>query len=103
MGREVGFNNRDRFVELGLVISAIRKSQGLTQTELAERAKISRSHLSSIEARNITQSFSLEVWVNISDALAIRAGDLLNMEFPSVELYYENENKTNTKKNKTNG
>lgn len=40
-GREVGFNNRDRFVELGLVISAIRKSQGLTQTELAERAKIS--------------------------------------------------------------
>lgn len=54
MGREVGFNNRDRFVELGLVISAIRKSQGLTQTELAERAKISRSHLSSIEAPNIT-------------------------------------------------
>ena len=103
MRKEAGFENRDRFVELGLMISALRKAKGYTQYELAEKAHISRSHLSSIEAPNITQSFSLEVLFNISDALAIRAGDLLNMEFPSVELYYENENKTNTKKNKTNG
>ena len=54
MKKEVGFENRDRFVELGLMISALRKAKGYTQYELAEKAHISRSHLSSIEAPNIS-------------------------------------------------
>ena len=37
MRKEVGFENRDRFVELGLMISALRKAKGYTQHELAEK------------------------------------------------------------------
>ena len=83
MKKEVGFENRDRFVELGLMISALRKAKGYTQYELAEKAHISRSHLSSIEAPNISSSFSLEVFFNIADILEVKPGDLLNLNLPS--------------------
>lgn len=82
MSKEVGFNNRDRIVELGLTIAALRKRQGMSQEMLADKAKISRSHLSSIEAPNIVRPFSIEVLYNIADALGVRAGDLLNSSFP---------------------
>jgi len=59
--------------------------QGLTQEEFAIKAKISRSHLSSIEAPNIIRPFSVEVLYNIADALGVRAGDLLNAPFPLDE------------------
>ncbi len=53
--KEVDFCNRDRFIELGLMIASLRKMQGMSQEKLAEKAKISRSHLSSIEAPNIVR------------------------------------------------
>lgn len=84
MSKEVAFQNRDRFIELGLVIAALRKRNGMSQEEMAAKAHISRSHLSAIEAPNIVRSFSVEVLYNIADALNIRAGDLLNMNFPST-------------------
>ena len=83
MSKEVEFCNRDRFIELGLMIASLRKMQGMSQEQLAEKAKISRSHLSSIEATNIVRPFSLEVLYNIADALGVRAGDLLNSNFPT--------------------
>ena len=55
--KEVEFGNRDRFIELGLMIASLRKMQGMSQEKLAEKAKISRSHLSSIEAPNIVRPF----------------------------------------------
>ena len=83
MGKDVAFKNRDRFIELGLTISALRKMKGLSQEALAERANISRSHLSgAIEAPNIVRAFSVEVLFNIADALEVNAGDLLNARFP---------------------
>ena len=51
MSKEVEFKNRDRYIQLGLTIAALRKLKGLSQEQLAERAFMSRSHLSSIEAR----------------------------------------------------
>lgn len=86
MSKEVEFNNRDRFIQLGLTIAALRKMNGLSQEKLAEKAGISRSHLSSIEAPNIVRPFSVEVLYNIADALNVRAGDLLNSTFPGVGL-----------------
>ena len=83
MSKEVEYCNRDRFIELGLMIASLRKMQGMSQEQLAEKAKISRSHLSSIEAPNIVRPFSLEVLYNIADALGVRAGDLLNSNFPT--------------------
>lgn len=85
MSKEVGFNNRDRFIELGLTIAALRKMRGMSQEQLAAEAKISRSHLSSIEAPNIVRAFSVEVLYNIADALGIRAGDLLNTSLPALD------------------
>ncbi len=82
MSKEIEFKNRDRFIELGLTIAALRKIQGMSQEQLAEKANISRSHLSSIEAPNIIRSFSLEVLYNIADALNISPGELLNSSFP---------------------
>ena len=82
MGKDVAFKNRDRFIELGLTISALRKMKGLSQEALAERANISRSHLSAIEAPNIVRAFSVEVLFNMADALEVNAGDLLNARFP---------------------
>ena len=76
--REIVFKNRDRFIELGLTISALRKMRGMSQDKLAEKAGISRSHLSAIEAPNTLRPFSLEILYNIADALDVDAGDLLN-------------------------
>ena len=59
-------------------IKAIRKSKGLSQEELAERANLSRSHISVIEAPGIVRPFSLEVFYNIADALDIDPADLIN-------------------------
>lgn len=78
MSKEVAYKNRDRFIELGLTISALRKMRGLSQDELAVKAGISRSHLSSIEAPNIIRAFSVEVLYNLADALDIEPGELLS-------------------------
>ena len=82
MSKDVEFPNRDRFIELGFTISTLRKMKGMSQKELAEKAKISRSHLSSIEAPNIIRPFSLEVLYNIADALEVNPGDLLKITIP---------------------
>lgn len=83
MSKEVEFKNRDRFIELGLTIASLRKMKGLSQEQLALKANISRSHLSSIEAPNIIRQFSLEVFYNIADALEIDPSDLINAKLPT--------------------
>lgn len=76
-------SNHDRFVELGVVIAALRRKAGMSQEELAEKANISRSTLSAIEAANIIRPFSVDILFRIADALNVRAGDLLNSSLPA--------------------
>jgi len=71
------FENRDRFLELGLNIAYYRRKAGLKQEQLAEKADISRSFLGEIEAPNIVKSMSLEVLFRIADALDMPASKLL--------------------------
>lgn len=78
MSKEVSFKNRDRFIQLGIVIASLRKIRGISQEKLADKAKISRSLLSVIEAPNAAHSFSMEVFFDIADALEIAPVDLLN-------------------------
>ena len=78
MGRGISFKNRDRFIQLGISISTLRKLRGLSQEELAEKASISRTLLSTIEAPGMAKGFSLEVFFNIADALDIDPADLIN-------------------------
>ena len=78
MSKEVAFKNRDRFIQLGIAIAALRKLRGMSQEKLAEKAGVSRSLISSIEAPGIANSFSLEVFFDIADALEIEPADLIN-------------------------
>lgn len=77
MGKEVEYKNRDRFIQLGIAISTLRRIRGLSQEKLAEKANISRSLLSNIEAPNMAYSFSLDVFYNIADALEIAPEHLI--------------------------
>ena len=78
MNNEKVMKNRDRYVHLGIAIAALRKMRGMSQEQLAEKADVSRSHISSIEAPGIARPFSLEVFFNIADALDIDPADLIN-------------------------
>ena len=77
MSMETEFKNRDRYIQLGIAIAALRKMRGMSQEQLAEKADVSRSHISSIEAPGIARPFSLEVFFNIADALEIDPADLI--------------------------
>ena len=79
MQNEVAFVNRDRFIQVGLTISTLRKMRGLSQEQLAERSGISRTHLSNIEAPNVIKAFSLDILYRIADALDVAAHDILRV------------------------
>ncbi len=82
-GKPISFNHVDKIIEIGYNIGYFRRHAGMTQEQLAEKAGISRVHLSAIEAPNIVQSFSIETLFNIADALGIEAYKLLVFrEFP---------------------
>lgn len=71
------FKTRDRFIQLGIIIAAMRKMRGMSQEQLAEKAGISRSHLSAIEAPNMVRVFSMDIFFNIADALEVDPSDLI--------------------------
>ena len=81
MGKEFDFKNRDRFIQLGIAISSLRKMRGMSQEQLAEKANISRSHLSAIEAPNMVRAFSMEAFLNIADALDVAPDELIQIAF----------------------
>lgn len=78
MGKEVAYKNRDRFIQLGIAIAALRKLKGMSQEQLAEKVGISRSHMGLIEAPGSANGFALEVFFDIADALEIDPADLIN-------------------------
>ena len=60
---------------LAINLRRLRHEQGLTQEELAERAGISSRYVGAIERADV--SASVTVLGQISDALSIEPGDLL--------------------------
>ncbi len=77
------FDYRDKINQLGIAIATLRRMRNMTQEQLSEKAGISRTFLSVIEAPGTSSSFSLEVLYALSDALDVNAGDLLNYaEYP---------------------
>ena len=78
MSKQIDFKNRDRFIQLGIAIAALRKMRGMSQEQLAEKSNVSRSHISAIEAPSLVRPFSLDVFFNIADALEIDPADLIN-------------------------
>lgn len=78
MSKEVSFKNRDRIIQIGVAVAMLRKIRGMSQEQLSEKAGISRSLLSLIEAPNAAHCFSLEVLFDLADALDVEAADLIN-------------------------
>ena len=69
--KQITYTNVQRYIEIGLNVAYFRKLRNLTQEDLAEKAGLSRSHLSAIEAPNIVKTLSLELLFNLADALDI--------------------------------
>ncbi len=65
------FENIDYYLDLSHHISYYRRKAGLTQSQLAEMAGISRSYLSHIEAPNIPQNCSVDLLFRICQILEI--------------------------------
>lgn len=87
MSKEVSFKNRDRFLQLGIAIAALRKLRGYSKEQLAEKAGISRSLLSAIEAPGFAKSFSLEVFFELADVLDVEPSDLIKASvFPDQTI-----------------
>ncbi len=86
----MSLRNRDRLIQLGITISTLRKCRGLSQEQLAERASVSRSLISSIEAPGLAKSFSLEVFFSIADALEVDPSILLNASSKLESLFKPN-------------
>ena len=61
---------------LATVIRELRERRELTQEELAKRAKITRSHLSLLEAGH-RKNPSLEILKRLARALGVPVGELL--------------------------
>lgn len=62
---------------IGKNIYEIRMKKGMTLSELAERAKVSKSYLSNIE-RNLNQNPSIQVTRKIAKVLDVDFKDLIN-------------------------
>ncbi|MCL1964259.1 MAG: helix-turn-helix transcriptional regulator [Firmicutes bacterium] len=70
----------DRYRELGLRVSLLRKIKGYTQEQLAERAGKSLTFIGSIEAPNMPTSVSLETIFDIANALEMPVYQLFLFE-----------------------
>ena len=64
------------YKKLKFNITYARKMQGLTQSQLAETAEISRTHMSNIEAPNGDTAPSLDVLIRIANALNVPVSKL---------------------------
>ena len=69
--------HKDKYVKIGLNIAYYRKEKGISQIELAEKAEISRSFISAIEAPKMKVGTSLETLFDIADALDVEPHKLL--------------------------
>lgn len=67
----------ERYKQIGLNIAFYRKLKGFTQLQLAEMVGISRTHMSNIEAPLMEKTMSMDVLLNIADALEIEPYKLL--------------------------
>lgn len=71
-------NRLKQYQKLGLKIAYYRKRKGLTQMELAECINISRTYISNIEAPKTCVNPTLDVILNIADALDIPVSKLFD-------------------------
>ena len=67
----------EKYRLIGQSIKKYRKEKNLTQQQLVDKACISISYLTKIEAVNCDQPFSLEVLLDIAEVLGVSIHQLL--------------------------
>ena len=65
--------HKDKRKQLGLKIAYYRKLRGLTQEEFSEKAELSMSHISALEAANMDRSVSINTLFDIAEVLEVPA------------------------------
>jgi XRE family transcriptional regulator, master regulator for biofilm formation len=72
---------------IGTNINRIRKRRGLTLSELADRANVSKSYLSNIE-RNLNKNPSIQVLKKLAAVLDVDLNFILQAEEPSETQHF---------------
>ena len=79
-GTDMNFeNDTDLYRVIGANIKHYREQAKLTQVQLAERAKISISYLSKIEATGCDKSFSISVLNQIANVLSVEINEFFKV------------------------
>lgn len=76
LGEVMQKTQMEKYKYLGLNIAYYRKERGLSQSQLAERVNISRTHMSRIETADC--AVSLDVVFDICDALDVPPNKLFD-------------------------
>ena len=79
LGDKMNSKYIEKYRQLGLNIAYYRKLRNLNQEQLAEKIGKSRTHISNIEAPNVIKSLSLDVLLDISEALNIPVEKLFEL------------------------
>lgn len=74
------FKYKDELISVGLKIGYLRRQKGLTQEQLADRAGMSASYLSQVEAPNMAVAISLPTLFAIAEALQVPSSKLLEFD-----------------------
>lgn len=82
MQKKISPKNHTRYFQLSSAIVMTRKRKGMSQEKLAEKAHVSRSLISAIEAVGVPKNFSLTVLFDIADALEISPVELMDAQMP---------------------
>jgi transcriptional regulator with XRE-family HTH domain len=75
MANEEAKNNSER-LRIGQRIAELRKEQGMTQTQLAERCGLQQAHIARIEAGRY--SVGLDTLAQIADAMGMKIDFIIN-------------------------
>ena len=67
-----------RYKDLGLSILVIRRNKDMSQEELADKTGLTRETINRIENATGKEGMEMETLFDISDALGMEPGDLLN-------------------------
>ena len=82
----MNFNNdKELYRVIGKNIKLYRKLSKLTQVQLAEKAEISISYLSKIEAGSCDKSMSISMLNQIANALDVEITDFFKEEINNVK------------------
>ena len=79
----------DNLKRIGLRIKEARRERKISQAELAEKLEISISHMSEIE--NGKTSFSIDIFMRMTEILQVSADMLLRTNVPEVDVIYADE------------